>query len=331
MDLDAYVARHADRWSRLAELADRRRLDGAEADELVDLYQRTSTQLSVVRSHAPDPDLVRYLSAVLARARVAATARPTPTWSAAGGFVTATLPAALYRSRWWWAGTGAAFLGVVLAVTWWGLVHPELYASRLSPREVAAYVDTDFANYYREFPHHEFAALVWVNNAWVSALCIALGVLGLPVAYLLWTNALNLGLVAAMMVGHERTALFLGLVVPHGLLELTAVVVAGATGLRVCWAWVDPGGRPRARALAQEALAAAVVAVGLVGVLLVSGLIEGFVTPSGLPTWARLTVGVAAEAAFLGYALGLGRRAHRRGALEAALADSTPAAAPTSG
>ena len=51
----------------------------------------------------------------------------------------------------------------------------------MTPAEIEAYVGTDFENYYSEFPHAEFGTLVWVNNARVAALCIALGVLGLPV------------------------------------------------------------------------------------------------------------------------------------------------------
>ena len=67
------------------------------------------------------------------------------------------------------------------------------------------------------------------------------------------------------MIGHGRGALFFGLILPHGLLELTAVFVAAGVGLRLFWAWVAPGPRTRAPALAQEGRAAAAVAIGLVG------------------------------------------------------------------
>jgi hypothetical protein len=53
--------------------------------------------------------------------------------------------------------------------------------------------------------------------------------------------------------------------------------------------------------------------LGLVLVLLVSGVIEAFVTPSGLPTWARIAIGVAAEVLFLAYVFVVGRRAVRSG------------------
>ena len=51
MDVDAFVLAHRPTWDRLEQLVKRRRrLTGAEVDELVDLYQRVSTHLSMVRS-----------------------------------------------------------------------------------------------------------------------------------------------------------------------------------------------------------------------------------------------------------------------------------------
>ena len=70
MDLDAYVAAHTHEWSRLEQLVGQRgKLQGAQADELLDLYQRTATHLSEIRSTAPEPSVVAYLSSMLARAR----------------------------------------------------------------------------------------------------------------------------------------------------------------------------------------------------------------------------------------------------------------------
>lgn len=56
MDLDVFVSAHRAEWDRLEALLRRqRRLNGAEADELVTLYQRTATHLSLIQSSAPDP------------------------------------------------------------------------------------------------------------------------------------------------------------------------------------------------------------------------------------------------------------------------------------
>jgi uncharacterized membrane protein SpoIIM required for sporulation len=179
-----------------------------------------------------------------------------------------------------------------------------------APDEIRRLVEEDFADYYSANPALSFAAQVWTNNAWIAAGCLVLGVfLGLPVVYILWQNALNVGVAAGLMAAHGRLDVFFGLITPHGLLELTAVFVAAGAGLRLGWTVVDPGPRTRVDALAQEGRAAVGIAIGLAGVLLVSGVIEGFVTPSGLPTWARIGIGALAEVAFLAYVWTYGRRA----------------------
>jgi uncharacterized membrane protein SpoIIM required for sporulation len=314
VDLDAFVAAHHEEWTRLEHLARHGSGSGAEADEILDLYQRVATHLSVVRSAAPDPSLVTYLSSLLARARTRSAGTRSVAWSDLRGFFTDTFPAALYRTRWWWIITAGANLGVSFAVGWWFLSHPRLESSLMSPSQVNQLVKTDFVHYYSEFAASHFAALVWTHNAWLTATCIALGVLGAPVVYLLFQNDLNLGLIGSIMINHDRGDVFFGLILPHGLLELTAVFVAGATGLRLFWAWIDPGARTRSRAVAEEGRSAMGVALGLVVVLAISGVIEAFVTPSPLPTWARIGIGVLAETAFLTYVFTVGRWAWQRGA-----------------
>jgi len=309
MDIDAYVATHAATWARLEQLARQRRLSGAEADELVTSYQAVATHLSVVRSAAPDAALVSYLSSVLARARGRTTGTRTTSWRDGARFLTTTFPAALYLARRWWLGTVAANLVVAAVMTTWLVQHPGARSALISPQQAQRLVDVDFEDYYSEYAASHFAAQVWTNNAWVAALCIALGVLGLPVLYLLFQNVLNVAVIGALMISHGRASLFFGLILPHGMLELTAVFVAAGVGLRVCWAWVEPRGRSRLQAVAEQGRSAVAVALGLVLVLLLSGLIEAFVTPSGLPTWARIGIGALAEVAFLAYVFVVGRRA----------------------
>ncbi len=313
MDLDAYVLAHAHEWRRLDDLAGRGGLSGAEGDELVERYQQVATHLSVVRTSAPDAHLVAHLSSVLARARIRLVGTRVSTWARFARFFIYRFPAALYRLRWWWLGTLAANLVVMAVLMLWLLAHPTVEQSLLSPEEVERLVGTDFESYYSENPAQSFAARVWINNAWVAALCIALGVLGVPVVVLLFTNVLNVAVIGSIMIRHDRGDLFFGLILPHGLLELTAVFVAGGFGLRLFWSFVEPGGRTRARSMAREGRTAITVSLGLVVVLLVSGVIEAFVTPSPLPTWARIGIGFLALVAFLLYALVLGRRAVQEG------------------
>jgi uncharacterized membrane protein SpoIIM required for sporulation len=314
VDIDAYIAAHSGTWSRLEYLLRRarspRRCSGAELDELVDLYQRTATHLSVVRSASPDPMLIARLSRLVARARsVVAGGRGSP-WRDLTRFVTVTFPVAVYHARWWVAGVTAGFCAVATSLGIWVAMNPAVQRTIAAPDEVRQLAERDFEAYYSSHPASSFAAQVFTNNAQVGFIAFAFGVLlGLPTLYVLFGNAVNVGVAGGLMASAGRLDKFFGLILPHGLLELTAVFIAGAVGLRLGWTIVDPGPRSRSDALGEVGRASVAVVVGLVGVFFVAGLIEAFVTPSGLPTWARVGIGAAVELGFLAYVGVLGRRA----------------------
>ncbi|MGW2787457.1 stage II sporulation protein M [Streptomyces populi] len=335
MDLDVFVSAHRSEWDRLDALLRRqRRLTGAEADELITLYQRTATHLSLIRSSAPDPQLTGRLSQLVARARSAVTGTRRASWRDVNHFLTQGFPAAVYRSRHWWVPTALLSTATAALLGWWIGTHPEVQAAIAAPGELRSLTRPggEYETYYSSHPATAFAAQVWTNNAEAAAMCLVLGVfLGLPVLWILFENMLNLGVGIGLMSSAGRLDTFLGLVLPHGLLELTAVFVAAGTGLRLGWTVIDPGPRSRRTALAEEGRAALGMAIGLALVLFVSGAIEGFVTPSGLPTWARIGIGIAAELTFLAYVYVLGGRAARSGetgdVLPSERSDTLPTAA----
>lgn len=313
MDIDVFVTVHRAEWNRLRDLVRRSgKLRGDESDELVVLYQRVATHLSMVRSSAPDPALVGELSSLVAQARGALTGTRAASWRDVAAFVARGFPAAVYRSRRWWVPAALIFVLAAGLLAAWVAGDPQVQASVAAPDEIRALTAPggEFETYYSSAPAASFAAQVWTNNAWVAAGCLVLGVfLGIPVVLILGMNLVNVGVSAGLMAAAGRFDVFLGLITPHGLLELTAVFVAAGAGMRLGWTVVDPGARTRAVALGQEGRAAVGMAIGLTGVLLISGVIEAFVTPSALPTWARIGIGVAAELAFLAYVFVLGRRA----------------------
>lgn len=313
MDLDAFSAVNAPRWARLEELSRRGRLTGAEADELVLLYQEVATHLSRVRSAAPDPAVVSRLSDLLGRARAAIAGSHDPSWADVARFVTVSLPAALYRIRWWTVAVTVAFCALAVVAGVHVYTDPEAQAAMGTPSELERYAEREFAHYYSNYPGESFAAQVWTNNAWIAAQCVAFGITGFWPLMVLVQNAVAVGAAGGVMALHDGLAIFFQLILPHGLMELTAIFVAGAAGLKIAWTVVDPGGRPRARAVAEEGRALFTVAIGLVGVLAVSGLVEGFVTPSGLPWWLKIAIGAAVLAAFWAWVLVLGRRAWAEG------------------
>ena len=187
--------------------------------------------------------------------------------------------------------TALAFVAVSTLLGWWVAVTPSVQAGIGAPDEIRQLVEQDFEDYYSANPAGSFAAQVWTNNAWGRGGYPRPRRLPRPAGDpRLLTNAVNVAVSAGLMAAHGRLDIFFGLITPHGLLELTAVFVAAGTGLRLGWAVIDPGPRSRSEALAEQGRAAVGMAIGLTGVLLVSGVIEAFVTPSGLPTWARVGI-----------------------------------------
>lgn len=332
MDIDVFVAAHRTEWERLETLLRRRRLTGAEADELVTLYQRTATHLSAVQSGAPDPALTSRLTTLVARARSTVVGTRRATWRDAVRFGTAAFPAACYRTRHWWIPTALGFALVVAGIGWWIATSPDVQNAVAAPDELRALTRPGgtYETYYSSSPAAAYSAQVWTNNAQVAAVSLAFGaLLGIPVLWVLLQNALNVGTGVGLMASAGRLDVFLGLVLPHGLLELTAVFIAAGVGLRLGWTVIDPGRRTRRAALAQEGRAAIGMAIGLAAVLLVAGLIEGFVTPSDLPTWARISTGLLAEGAFLAYVFVRGRHAAQAGETGDVAAADRPTEAPT--
>jgi uncharacterized membrane protein SpoIIM required for sporulation len=316
MDIDAFVIRHAARWNRLDRLARQRKLSVAEADELLELHQATATDLSLVRTALPDTELIGRLSATLALSRSALTAPRVFKWSVITSFFSTKLPAALYRSRYWWVTVGVISLLLSLALGWWMVAHPEVRNSLLPSTDVQQLTQPggQFETYYKSAPAQDFAAQVWTHNFWLALGTLFSGpLLGLPVLYMLWENTVNLAVDGAYMIAAGRGNVFFTLILPHGMLELTSFFVSAGVGLKLGWTMIDPGPRTRLAALEQEGRIASVIGLGVICTLLCTGIIEAFVTPSNLPPAVRIGIGALAELGFLLYVFVVGRNAYHRG------------------
>lgn len=327
MDIDAFVAEHEPQWDRLRSLCARsRHLRGTEVDEVVDLYQRTATHLATVRGSAYDPELEARLSALLANARSVITAAPPATLRSIAGFFSSSLPAALYRLRYWALSVWFLFLLLALTVALYVMNTPSVVEGYLSKAEIDYLVNYEFAGYYTANPASSWSVSLWLHNSLAALTSLLLGVLVLPGLLSLYANAVNTGLMAGLVIGHGRGDVFWGLILPHGMLELTAVFFSIAAGLRLAWAWIAPGEEPRSRSLARHGRQLVIVGIGSGLWLAVSAVIEAFVTPSGWPATVRLGIGLVAVTAFWLYVLILGRRAHTAGVTgdtDAALVNAT--------
>ena len=313
-DVDRFVAAHRPAWTRLDELAGRaalspRRLAAPELGELVELYQLTSTHLSQARTHLHDDVLVAELTRLVARAGAAVYGHRPRTWRSPVHFFAVTFPAALWRIRWFVRGGRAAVPRPGHRDRRLGRDHAGGARRARSPRRCRTPTSTRTSRRTTR-PHPpgssspRSASTTRRSGCWRSpAGCW-------PACRPRWCwryNGFNVGGAAGLFHFYGVQEVFYGLIAPHGLLELTAVFVAGGAGLALGWSLLVPGDRTRGQALGEEGRRAFVVVLGLVVVFLVAAVIEAFVTGRPWPTWLRVGIGVAVEATFLVYWLVIGR------------------------
>ena len=313
MDLDALAAARAAAWDRLEQLGRARTLTGQEADELITRYQAAASDLAAVHAAAGRSAVEARLSVLVARARLRFAGTPANPFESLPRLLLLHIPAALYRVRWLTLAVAGATALIAFLYWLWGASSPEFMAALAQQADLEQVAKEDFVGYYSEYSGGAFTSLVWTNNAWIAAQSIAFGITGVFVPYVIVMNAQNLGVTAAIMHEYDRLDVFFAYISPHGLLELYCIFVAGAAGLLIFWAWVVPGARTRGQALAQDGRALMTLAVALAIGLLVSGVIEGFVTRQAWPWWIKTGIGAVALAGFLWVQWGLGRRAARAG------------------
>lgn len=319
MDIDRFIATNSASWEQLATLTSRARrgtkdLHPSEVAELVRLYQRASTHLSYARTYFDDATLTSRLTGVVAAAQSVVYGTRPRTARALGAFFRTTFPAAVWHARRFVAVAALLLLVPFAAVAVWIASSDDALEASAPAAVRATYVERDFESYYSSEPAAAFATNVFTNNVRVAILAFAAGILLCVVtAGLLVYNGAAVGIAAGLFTAAGEPGRFWGLILPHGLLELSAVAVAGAAGLALGWAIVAPGDRSRRHALAEQGRRSVTIVLGLVVAFLVAGLIEGFVTGQPWPTSVRVAIGVLAWLVFAVYIVVLGRAAAARG------------------
>jgi len=152
------------------------------------------------------------------------------------------------------------------------------------------------------------SALIVTNNVKVSILafsgCITLGALTI---YILATNGLMLGGMGALFTNAGFGRDFWATIAPHGVIELTAIQIAGAAGLLIAAAMIYPGRRSRRSLIVLNARRAGTLIIGVASMLVVAGLIEAFISPQRLPERTRIVIGMTTGLAMFLYFGGAGR------------------------
>ena len=159
----------------------------------------------------------------------------------------------------------------------------------------------------------KMASEIFINNIRVSIMVFALGITCcIGSSYLLIYNGMLLGVVAGTSIADGYGNVALALIVGHGVLELSIIVVAAVAGMRLGMAIVRPGDEPRRKVLMREAQAAVMIVLGTMPFFVLAGLVEGFFTPAGFGAGIASTVGVLLGGAYWALVWRLGRAPLRR-------------------
>jgi len=146
------------------------------------------------------------------------------------------------------------------------------------------------------------SALIITNNIRVAIVAFAGGMtLGALTVYSIYFNGLDLGSIGALFANAGYGYDFIATVAPHGVIELTAIQVAGGGGLLLAAGVLVPGRLRRSVALVRNARRAGVLILGVCAMLVVAGAIEGFFSPLRLSAEIRLAFGAVTAIGLIAY------------------------------
>ncbi len=306
-----FVERRSAAWNELDALLRRagrgvRRLQPSDVEEIGRLYRAVTSDLAYADGHGYDARLLAYLNRLVARAHAHVYgAAATSGWQRIATFYTRTFPREFRRSFGFVAictaiTVVAAVVAYVLVRTHPGTAYAILPEGLIPPQIKKSLHDSNFA--FDPATSPAMATEIITNNIKVAIIAFAGCVtLGLITLYIILFNGLMLGAVGALFTNAGFGADFWATVAPHGVIELTAIQIAGAAGLLISAGILAPGRLRRRDAIAAAARRAGVLIAGVASMLLVAGTIEGFFSPLRLPASDRIAVGVVTAFALVVY------------------------------
>lgn len=316
MPLDKFIKERKTAWERLEELlhlVDRmslRRLHREEVRELGRIYRRTASDLAIARAESRDPRLVNYLNSLVIRAHGRIYRADAQGGRRIRNFFARDFPQAFRRT---WRYTAVAFsVFVICGVGFFvGTRHDpefsEFAGIRPYFREVVIANKTHWWEDLNE-ANQIGSSMILTNNIRVTFYAFALGAMfGLGTLYVLAYNGASVGAVLALTYkahfGNDLVTFMIG----HGVIELSCIFIAGGAGLLIGSAMLMPGDLSRGDALKSRGLDAIRLVVGCVPLLVLAGIIEGFISPAPINPIIKFSIGGITGLALYGYLVFAGR------------------------
>jgi uncharacterized membrane protein SpoIIM required for sporulation len=293
-----WIAQRQGSWGRLDALTHQvessgiRVLSGAELREFGLLYRQVAADLSAVRSDRASGTLEEYLNGLLSRAHNRIYAGRKTGFGSIFRFMAQDYPRIFRQMSPYVATAFLIFLAGAALGTLLTLSRPEFMRVMLGPQML------ETIDHHQMWTHSivamkpQASSAILTNNISVCFMAFAAGIVaGVGTLLLLFENGLQFGVIStACSQAHMALDLF-GFVAAHGSLELPSIFIAGGAGLRLGTALLFPGMLPRRDSLALGAKQAVRLLAGVVPLLVIAGILEAFLSPSGAPVGVKFGVG----------------------------------------
>jgi uncharacterized membrane protein SpoIIM required for sporulation len=313
-----FIASGRETWERLAASAAEARRRGVKRmgapalQRMHDDYRRAAADLAYTQTHFPGSTTQAYLNRVVGQAHGELYGASQHRLAAAWRFLSRDYPRLLRREWKPIAIAGALMAGA--AVAGWIAAYGDQTLARLllpadfrdvSPSQLS---QTKAANASGAALYPLIGSYIGVNNVQVAIMAFAGGItFGALTVYAMLQNGVMVGVMGALFTQAGSGVGFWALIVPHGSLEIPAIVIAGGAGLKMAGALLFPGDMPRGAALKAAAPVAARLLLGTLPLFAIAASIEGFFTPTAAPDALKLLVGAVMFALLVAYALVPGR------------------------
>jgi uncharacterized membrane protein SpoIIM required for sporulation len=311
INLEQFITSERPCWSELEEILHRletkpnTRLTLEEVKHFHHLYERTSADLGKIMTFSSEPEVCRYLESLVARAygEIHETRRRHHHFSAVQWFFHRLPQTFRHHIGAFWLSCGITVAGVLFG----GLamafdpeakpaIIPEMFANHMGdPTERVAREERSRTD--RMAGHKgSFSAYLMRNNISVSIKALAFGMTyGIGTIIVLFSNGVILGLIAVDYVLAGQTIFLLGWLMPHGVIEIPAILIAGQAGLVLAGSLIGWGQRNTISVRLRTVSRDLVTLIGGVALMLVwAGLVEGFLSQYHqpvLPYWFKIAFG----------------------------------------
>jgi len=320
-DLNQFLNRRQESWRRLELLLERTeegglsKLSSVEVREFGILYRRASSDLVTARSKTANAEVLEYLNDLVARAyaQVYRSRRFQPKDILT--FLWIDFPR-LFRHTWKYVALAAALMTAAGIFGWELNQRDPSGAYYMLPASMVKQMPV-LREHWKTTTGHQIdpgqmslmSSFIMTHNIAIGLTCFAGGIFfGVPTLWAMLENGMMLGILGEAMTRPGTAMTFWSLILPHGIIELSAIAVMGGAGFIIASALLAPGNRSRKDALIERGRLAVLLAMGGGAMLVVAGLIEGFITPPAfIPPWFKLTFAAATLVAQTWYFARAGR------------------------